>query len=378
MRLENKVYLIFLVGVLITKICYSISEKEMDMFSNIDLSKTQSSSTTDSELVSSDEDSNLTDEQSISRNISITKDQSFYSNSQIMEYDDATGYLGLVAVITNRRQTCRIISGNFNKKNETKNTLYLFFDTTNKNFVGVFVPKLIDFTLKGKLGLVTLIHNEEVFLLNKLLLIKSNGEICTTNSPWKLVIEVNSDYNKLQIFPFEFGNRNYIKLPPDGWDANDDSLYPNNIKSIKPLSILSKNMNRIKELKIPHFSVGTSPTALFLKLNTGEYMSIIVANNTVFFVDIDDCSIHSRDGHYYNICRGYSVYCNRWFLTNRPWRSRIIIQNNFEELIEITKSKLQVLDDADQVSASFKRTETFSKNMFINTKKCKKPFCCKN
>ncbi|OII70885.1 uncharacterized protein cubi_00813 [Cryptosporidium ubiquitum] len=377
MRLKTKIFFVFFALIFTNKICNSSQIKETESIPN-DHSKVQSSSTTESELVSSDEDSNSTDDQSILRNSSIYKDQSLYSNSQIVEYDDSTGYLGLVTVITNKKQTCRIISGNFYRRNEFKNTLYLFFDTTNKSFLGLFVPKPIDFTLRGKLGLVTLTYKDEVFLLNKLLLIKSNGELSNTNSPWNLIIEVNSDYNKLQILPYEFKNRNFINLPPDNWDANDDSLYPNNIKSIKPLSILAKNMDRIKELKIPHFSVGTSPTALFLKLNTGEYMSIIVANNTVFFVDIDDCSIHSKDSHYYNVCGGYSVYSNRWFFTNRPWKSRIIIQTNFEELLEITKSKLQALEDVEQVSVPLRRTENISKHNSINPKKCRKFSCCRN
>ncbi|CUV04815.1 unnamed protein product [Cryptosporidium hominis] len=376
MRLRIKVYLIFLVSIFTTKICSSLTIKEIEAIGNNDHSRTHSSFTTDSELISSDEESNLTDEQTMLKSYSSSKDQSLYSNSQIIEYDDVLGNLGIIAIITNKRQTCRIISGNFNKRNETKNTLYLLFDTTNKNFVSIFVPRLIDFTLKGKQGLVTLIYNEEIFLLNKLLLINSNGEISTTNHPWKLVIEVNSDYNKLQSLPYDLRNKNYIKLPPDNWDANDDSVYPKNIKSIKPLSILTKNMNQIKELRIPHFSVGVTPTALFLKLNTGEYMSIIVPNNTVFFVDIDDCSIHSKDGHYYNICGGYAVYCNRWLFTNRPWKSRIIIQSNFEELLVITKSKLQVLENVEQLSNNSKITENFRNN--IKNNKCGKCFCSRN
>ncbi|KAJ1608244.1 putative signal peptide-containing protein [Cryptosporidium canis] len=375
MKPKTRTHLFFFIFVIVSGIYCSTLTKIAEPDVNNDESKAPSSFTTDSELVSSEEVSNVTEDQSIIKNASSLRDQSLYVNDQIAQFDDATGYLGLIAVITNKRQSCRIISGNFYRQNEAKNTLYLFFDTVNKSFVGIFVPKLIQFTLKGKLGLVTLVHKDEVFLLNKLLLINSNGEISPTNSPWKLIIEVNSDYNKLQIFPFELRNKNYIMMPPDGWDSNTDSMYPNNIKGIKPLSILTKSMTQARELRIPHFSVGTSPTALFLKLNTGEYMSIIVPNNTVFFVDIDDCSIHSRDGHYYNVCGGYSVYSSRWFLTNRPWGTRIIIQSDLDNLLEITKSKLQALNDVTRVSTPVRGNEKSSK--FKLPTGCWKHNCCR-
>lgn len=374
MRLKAKAHLIFLTIVLVSGVLRSMSIKLRESNEKEGEPKMSNSFTLDSELVSSEDISNYIDDQSILKNVSTQNYHSLYLNSQIMNYDDATGYLGLISVITNKKQTSGIISGNFYRQNETKNTLYLFFDTVNKSFVGILALKLINFTLKGKLGLVTLLYNDEIFLLNKLLLISSNGEITTTNSPWKLTIEVNSDYNKLQVFPNELKNKNFIKMPPDGWDSNSDSIYPNNIKGIKPLSILSKGMAQVKELKIPHFSVGTAPTALFLKLNTGEYMSIIVANNTVFFVDIDDCSIHSRDGHYYNVCGGYSVYCSRWFLTNKPWGTRIIIQSDLESLLEVTQSKIQALDDVKQASTPLRKSKNTPR---IISKNCGKYTCCR-
>lgn len=349
MRLKAKTHLIFLAILLANSVYCSASIEQAEFDPKESCSKTHSSFNSDSELQSYDDSSNSSEDQSLLKSVSAFKDNSFYLNSQIMEYDDATGYLGLIAVITNKKQTSRLISGNFHIQNETKNTLYLFFDTVNKSFVGMFVPRLINFTLKGKLGLVTLVYKDEVFLLNKLLLVNLNGEITATNSPWKLTIEVNSDYKRLQIFPNEPRSKIDIKMPPDGWDSNADSIYPSNIKGIKPLSVLTKGMSQARELKIPHFSVRATPTALFLKLNTGEYMSIIVANNTVFFVDIEDCSVHSRDGHYYNICGGYSVYRSRWFLTNKPWGTRIIIQSDLENLVEATQSKLQALEDVNLV-----------------------------
>ena len=258
-----------------------------------------------------------------------------------------TGSLGLVALTKNGKLYSRVISGNFSKANDGINSYYLLFDTTYKNFVGIYVSGVLDFTINGKLGKVVIVHDNELFLLNKFVLLRGDNELTVTNTPWNLKVELGPDFKKFNYVPNELKNKDIVRLPPADWDANLDSIYPSGIKSITPISIMNKKDGTCKKLTIPHFAVGTSPTALFLKLSTGEYMGIIVTNNTVFFVDIDDCSIHSSNGHYYNVCSGYSIYNKRWFLTNKPWGQRIVINANLSDLYSIMKNKLEEIEDSD-------------------------------
>ncbi|KAH7647130.1 hypothetical protein FG379_002821 [Cryptosporidium bovis] len=304
------------------------------------------------ELESSCESESLvnSDITGISQSMLSLNGTSFTKN--LSGFSDVTGSLGLLIALTKNGSYSRIISGNFFKVNEGENSFYLLFDTTYKNFVGIFVSGSLDFTINGRLGKVMITHSNETFLLNKFKLTKGENDSIVTNSPWNLKIEVNPDYKKFINIPSEIKNRNIVKLPPADWDANLDSIYPSNIKSIIPISIMSKKDGVYKKLTIPHFSVGISPTALFLKLNTGEYMSVIVTNNTVFFVDIDDCSIHSSNGHYYNICGGYSIYYKRWFLTNKPWGHRVVINKILSDLYAIMKNKLDEMNDSDDVEGN--------------------------
>ncbi|KAF7456289.1 hypothetical protein HWI79_3142 [Cryptosporidium felis] len=374
MKSVNFIQFVFTVFVLINE---SLRLNSVLGISDVLTAPEQSNSTTetiDSET-STDENSSLIYEQTFNGSVPSFKDQSFYSDRQIMKFEDYTGYLGIITIISNKKQVCRILSGNFFRNNEGTNSFYLFFDTANKVFVGIQVPGPLDFTLIGKLGMVSLLHKNEVFLLNKFILIKADGELLVTHSPWKLGIEISSDLSRMQIAPNDVKNRNII--PPADWDANADSIYPSNIRSIRPLCILTKNTDNEKKLTIPHFSVGTSPTALLLKLNTDEYMAIIVPNNTVFFVDVEDCSIHSSFGHYYNICSGYSVYSRRWLFTNKPWGSRIIIQSNLKKLCEVTKTKLEMLEDTFKVSSSVPKSEK-PKIKIRNSMKCKYCRFCNN
>ncbi|KAK6587682.1 hypothetical protein RS030_81491 [Cryptosporidium xiaoi] len=286
----------------------------------------------------------------ISQSVSSLSDTSL--SRDLSGFSDVTGSLGLLIALTKNGSYSRIISGNFYKVNEGENSFYLLFDTTYKNFVGIFVSGSLDFTINGRLGKVMITHGNETFLLNKFKLTKDENDSIVTNSPWNLKIEVNPDFKKFIHVPSEIKNRNIVKLPPADWDANLDSIYPSNIKSIMPISIMNKKDGVYKKLTIPHFAVGISPTALFLKLNTGEYMSIIVTNNTVFFVDIEDCSIHSSNGHYYNICGGYSIYHKIWFLTNKPWGHRVVINTKLSDLYTIMKNKLEEMNDSDDVEGS--------------------------
>ncbi|KAH8740386.1 hypothetical protein FG386_002898 [Cryptosporidium ryanae] len=299
--------------------------------------------------------SNGNDASDISQSVSSLSSTSL--SKDLSGFIDVTGSLGLLIALTkNGRSYSRAISGNFSKVNDGENSFYLLFDTTYKNFVGIHVCGFLDFTINGRLGKVTVTHENETFLLNKFELTKSGGDSIVTNTPWNLKIEVGPDYKKFNYIPSGIKNKNIVKLPPTDWDANLDSIYPSNIKGIIPISIMNKKDGVYKRLTIPHFSVGTSPTALFVKLNTGEYMSIIVTNNTVFFVDIDDCSIHSSDGNYFNICGGYSIYYRRWFLTNKPWGHRVIINAKLPDLYAIMKEKLEKMDDYGDTESSSPET----------------------